>query len=294
MNKCTACPRACGVDRDAHRGYCGQTSAFRIARAALHLWEEPCISGTRGSGTVFFSGCNLGCVFCQNYRVSHRGQGFEISADELIEKMLDLQDAGAHNINLVTPTHYAEQLLPVLARVKPQLHIPVAYNTGGYERIETLEMLAPYVDIWMPDFKFGDAQIAKDYAGAPDYPEVAARAVAKMYELAGRVQFDQDGMMKRGVLVRHLVLPGCRKDSVAVLDSLAEIVPVQDVRLSLMSQYTPEFATDAPLANLHRRVTTFEYESVMAHAERLGFVGYMQQRESATAKYTPEFEGEDM
>ncbi|MBR2446283.1 MAG: radical SAM protein [Clostridia bacterium] len=294
MDRCVSCPRACGADRDAHRGYCGQTNALRIARAALHMWEEPCISGERGSGTVFFSGCNLGCVFCQNYRVSHRGQGIEIGADELIGKMLDLQQQGAHNINLVTPTHYAEQLVPILARIKPMLHIPIAYNTGGYEKTETLELLAPYVDIWMPDFKFGSAQIAKDYAGAADYPEVAARAIAKMYEMAGKVQFDADGMMQRGVLVRHLVLPGCRKDSMAVLDRLAGIVPVPDVRLSLMSQYTPEFATDAPFANLHRRVTSFEYESVMAHAEKLGFIGYMQQRESATAKYTPEFEGEDV
>lgn len=294
MSICTACPRACGVDRDLAKGYCGQGNAFRIARAALHLWEEPCISGTRGSGTVFFSGCNLGCVFCQNYRVSHRGQGMEISADGLQEKMLELQEQGAHNINLVTPTHFALQLVPVLAAVKPQLHIPIVYNTGGYESPETLELLAPYVDVWMPDFKFADPELARNYAGAPDYPQVAARAIAGMHELAGDVQFDADGIMTRGVLVRHLVLPGCRKDSFAVLDRLAEIVPVQDIRLSLMSQYTPEFAADAPFTNLHRRVTTFEYESVMAHAERLGFVGYMQERTSATARYTPEFEGEDV
>lgn len=294
MSKCMACPRKCGTDRQGGRGYCGQGEQLRIARAALHLWEEPCISGSRGSGTVFFSGCNLGCVFCQNYRVSHRGQGVEISAQELIEKMLDLQAAGAHNINLVTPTHFAVQLVPVLAAVKPQLHIPVVYNTGGYESPETLELLAPYVDVWMPDFKFADGQLAKNYASAPDYPEVAARAIAKMYELAGSVQFDADGMLTRGVLVRHLVLPGCRKDSMAVLDRLAEIVPVQGIRLSLMSQYTPEFALDAPYPNLHRRVTTLEYESVMARAEQLGFVGYVQQRESATAKYTPDFEGEDI
>ena len=293
MHNCTACPRECGIDRDAHRGYCGQSNAFRIARAALHMWEEPCISGTRGSGTVFFSGCNLGCVFCQNYRVSHRGQGIEISADALAQKMLELQEQGAHNINLVTPTHYAQQLVSVLEKVKADLHVPIAYNTGGYEKTETLEMLAPYVDIWMPDFKFGSAQLARDYAGAADYPEVAARAIAKMYALTGAVQFDGDGIMTGGVLVRHLVLPGCRKDSVAVLNQLARIVPVPDVRLSLMSQYTPEFATDAPYSNLHRRVTTFEYDSVMAHAERLGFVGYMQQRESATAKYTPAFEGDE-
>ena len=293
MHNCTACPRECGIDRDAHRGYCGQSNAFRIARAALHMWEEPCISGTRGSGTVFFSGCNLGCVFCQNYRVSHRGQGIEISADALAQKMLELQEQGAHNINLVTPTHYAQQLVSVLEKVKADLHVPIAYNTGGYEKTETLEMLAPYVDIWMPDFKFGSAQLARDYAGAADYPEVAARAIAKMYALTGAVQFDGDGIMTGGVLVRHLVLPGCRKDSVAVLNQLARIVPVPDVRLSLMSQYTPELATDAPYSNLHRRVTTFEYDSVMAHAERLGFVGYMQQRESATAKYTPAFEGDE-
>ena len=293
MHQCMACPRNCGTDRDARKGYCGQTSAFRIARAALHAWEEPCISGTRGSGTVFFSGCNLGCVFCQNYRVSHRGQGVEIDADSLMQKMLDLQAQGAHNINLVTPTHFAEQLIPLLAKIKPQLHIPIAYNTGGYEKTETLEKLAPYVDIWMPDFKFADPELARQYAGAPNYPEVAARAIAQMYELAGPVQFDDEGMMTRGVLVRHLVLPGCRKDSIAVLDRLSEIVPVQDIRLSLMSQYTPEFAADAPYQNLHRRVTTFEYNVVMAHAEKLGFVGYMQQRESATSSYTPEFQGEE-
>lgn len=293
MSKCTACPRGCGIDRDTHRGYCGQSNAFRIARAALHMWEEPCISGTQGSGTVFFSGCNLGCVFCQNYRVSHRGQGNEISAEGLIQKMLALQQTGAHNINLVTPTHYAEQLVPVLAKVKPQLHIPIAYNTGGYENPETLDLLAPYVDIWMPDFKFGSAQLAKDYAGAADYPDVAARAIVRMYDIAGAVQFDEYGLMTRGVLVRHLVLPGCRKDSIAVLDRLAEIVPVQDIRLSLMSQYTPEFATESPFANLHRRVTSFEYNSVMAHAEQLGFVGYMQERSSATARYTPDFQGEE-
>ena len=293
MHTCTACPRACGIDRDTQRGYCGQSNAFRIARADLHMWEEPCISGTRGSGTVFFSGCNLGCVFCQNFRVSHRGQGIEVSQDELIEKMLALQDRGAHNINLVTPTHYAVQLASVFSKVKPMLHIPIVYNTSGYEKIEALELLSPYVDVWMPDFKFGSAQLAKDYAGAADYPEVAARAIAKMYEIAGKVQFDADGMMTRGVLVRHLVLPGCRKDSVAVLDRLAETIPIQAVRLSLMSQYTPEFATDAPFENLHRRVTTFEYESVTRHAERLGFIGYMQQRASATAKYTPDFAGTD-
>ncbi|MBO7297272.1 MAG: radical SAM protein, partial [Clostridia bacterium] len=142
MDKCKACPRGCGIDRNMHRGYCGQSNAFRIARADLHMWEEPCISGTRGSGTVFFSGCNLGCVFCQNYRVSHRGQGIEISADELTEKMLALQARGAHNINLVTPTHYAEQLVPGLEKIKPQLQIPIAYKTGGYEKPEKLDMLA--------------------------------------------------------------------------------------------------------------------------------------------------------
>lgn len=293
MSKCFACPRACGVDRDTQQGYCGQTNEFRIARAALHMWEEPCISGSHGSGTVFFSGCNLGCVFCQNYRVSHRGQGISVSQDDLIGKMLALQEAGAHNINLVTPTHFAPQLAKALACVKPQLHIPVVYNTGGYEKPEMLDSLAPYVDIWMPDFKFADAQLAKAYAGAPDYPEVAARAIAKMYALAGATRFDPDGMMTKGVLVRHLVLPGSRKDSIAVLDKIAQIVPVQDIRLSLMSQYTPEFALDAPYPNLHRRVTSFEYGSVTAHAEKLGFIGYMQQRESATAKYTPEFDGEE-
>ena len=289
MHNCTACPRECGIDRDAHRGYCGQSSAFRIARAALHMWEEPCISGTRGSGTVFFSGCNLGCVFCQNYRVSHRGQGIEISADTLAQKMLELQEQGAHNINLVTPTQYAEQLARELERVKPKLQIPVVYNCGGYESVEALRRMDGLVEIYLPDFKYVDPSLAERYSGAADYCEVATAALREMLRQTGKPILDADGMMKRGTIVRHLVLPGCRQNSVAVLRHLADTFGTEDFLLSLMSQYTPEFAKDSPDSNLHRRVTSFEYDFVLSEVDRLGFSGNFQARASADSSYTPDF-----
>ncbi len=292
MPECRICPRGCRADRTAGgTGYCGETSALRVARIALHPWEEPPISGKSGSGTVFFSGCNLGCVFCQNYRVSHEGLGREITEDKLAEEMLRLRDEGAANINLVTPTHFTEQIIRILEKVRPTLGIPVVWNSGGYELPETLERLAGLVDIFLPDFKYASGVLAKQYSDAPDYPEVAAAALRTMYRLVGDAQFGSDGMMKKGIIVRHLVLPGGRRDSQEVLHCIAETVPVSGIRLSLMSQYTPEFAMQCPYPELHRRVTTFEYESVVKEAERLGFDGYFQRRSSADACYTPPFEG---
>ena len=296
---CTLCPRNCRVRRSEGRiGFCGADNAIRIARAALHRFEEPCISGTRGSGAIFFSGCNLRCVYCQNYALSHDCLGFPVSDEDLITRILALRDAGAHSLNLVTPTPYADRLAAILRALKPDLGIPVVWNCGGYESLETLALLEGLVDVYLPDFKYADPALAASLSAAPDYPEAAAAAIAAMAAQTGRPVFDGDGMLTRGTLIRHLVLPGHRANSIAVLDRLAELFPDRSaVRLSLMSQYTPEFYERyAPEQNpsgrpdpLRRRVTTFEYESVLSHAADLGFEGYRQDRASATAAYTPTF-----
>ena len=290
MGKCTQCPRQCGIDREGGQiGFCGVPAGFRVARAALHPWEEPFISGQKGSGTIFFCGCNLQCVFCQNREISRGGAGKTIGADALAKLMLRLRDAGAHNINLVTPSHYAEQLVPVLKKVKPILGIPVVYNCGGYEKVETLRKLEGLVDIYLPDFKYYSSELAQKYSGAADYFEVALEALGEMIRQCGAPVFDENGMLNRGVVVRHLVLPGARSDSLEVLNALAQRFGVRAFLLSLMSQYTPDFAMDCPYTELRRRLTTFEYQSVAGEAERLGFDGCLQSRSAADAAYTPDF-----
>lgn len=293
MSGCQSCPRRCGADREAGKvGYCGVDAKVRIARAALHLWEEPIISGTRGSGTIFFSGCNLRCVFCQNREVSHGGKGRELDIRELGEKMLSLQQQGAHNINLVTPSHYVNEVVAALKRVRSKLYIPVVYNCGGYESVEAIDALDGLVDIYMPDLKYFSPALSRDYSGAENYFEVARAALLRMYEQVGRPEMSASGMMTRGVLVRHLVLPGCRKDSIAILGELSQMFAPGDIILSLMSQYTPEFVpADCPYDNLKRRITSLEYESVVNEMQRLGFEGFVQSRTSATTAYTPKFEG---
>ena len=290
--KCQLCPRMCGAERDKGAlGYCASPALPHVARASLHFFEEPPISGTRGSGTVFFTGCSLGCVFCQNRAIRTTDTGCEKTAAELAEIFLELAQKGAHNINLVTATHYADTVAEALAIARPRLKIPVVYNCGGYERVETLRRLEGLVDIYLSDFKYISPDLARSYSAAPDYATHATAALAEMVRQVGAVSFDGDGMLQRGVIVRHLVLPGARHDSMAVLDRIAATVPVADIRLSLMSQYTPDFAAaDAP-SPLHRRVTEFEYQSVLKHAVSLGFEGYFQHRSSANAAYTPDFEG---
>ena len=293
MSGCQSCPRRCGADREAGKvGYCGVDAKVRIARAALHLWEEPIISGTRGSGTIFFSGCNLRCVFCQNREVSHGGKGRELDIRELGEKMLSLQQQGAHNINLVTPSHYVGEIVATLKRVRSKLYIPVVYNCGGYESVEAIDALDGLVDIYMPDVKYFSPALSRGYSGAENYFEVARAALLRMYEQVGRPEMSANGMMTRGVLVRHLVLPGCRKDSIAILGELSQLFAPGDIILSLMSQYTPEFVPDdCPYDNLKRRITSLEYESVVNEMQKLGFEGFVQSRTSATTAYTPKFEG---
>lgn len=294
MSICNLCPRKCGIDRERSIGYCGEKSTLRVARIAPHNFEEPPISGTRGSGTVFFSGCPLHCVFCQNRDISKRdGVGKEMSTDELYEAILELADLGVHNINLVTAAHFVPQISPILEKLKTKggLNIPVLYNSSGYELPETLKMLDGLVDIYMPDFKYFSPELARKYSSAPDYPKIAAEAIKEMFRQVGKYRYSdsEPNILERGLIVRHLVLPGCRQDSIDVLRALAKEVNPNDILLSLMSQYTPDFALDTPYKNLHRRVTTFEYQSVIEQANSLGFDGFIQSKSSAEAHYTPSF-----
>lgn len=291
MSKCYLCPRACGADRAAGElGFCGMGDEAIVSRAALHFFEEPVLSGTRGAGTVFFTGCSLRCVYCQNRDISRdASRGRAVSVQELAEIFLRLQDDGAHNIDLVTPTHFAHRIRDALILAKPRLKIPVVYNSSGYESVQTLKELEGLVDIYLPDFKYYSEELSEKYSSAPDYRERAEAAIAEMLRQVDKPVFSEDGLLLRGVIIRHLVLPSSRKDSIALLRRLAEIVDPADVLLSLMSQYTPDFASDCSFDCLKRRVTSFEYGSVLDEAERLGFDGFMQGRASASAKYTPDF-----
>ena len=290
MTSCRLCPRRCGADRaSGQTGVCGMPDTFSISRIAPHLWEEPPISGTRGSGTVFFSGCNLRCVFCQNRSISLEGVGHAVTDAELADRILDLQDKGVHNVNLVTPTHYTARLARFLEAIKPRLHIPVVWNSSGYESPEALRMMEGLVDIYLPDFKYISPELAEAYSSAPDYADRATEALLEMYRQVGSYR-EENGLAVKGLIVRHLVLPGCRADSMAVLRHVASILPPADIRVSVMRQYTPDFALDCPHKNLHRRVTEFEYASVLAEAERLGLEGFSQGKDAATKAYTPDFE----
>lgn len=288
FTSCTLCPRKCGADRTSGTGFCGVGDGLRVAKAYLHMWEEPCISGQNGSGTVFFSGCNLRCRFCQNYKISAESFGAEITAERLAEIFLELRDKGAHNINLVTPTHYVPQIISALDIAKPQLNIPVVYNCGGYESVETLKMLEGYIDIYLPDFKYGDNGIAQKYSAAPDYFEVCTAAIWEMLRQTGAPRFDGD-LLKSGVIIRHLTLPTHRFDSVRVLEEISRRYGTKNVLLSLMSQYTP-FYKSSEFKELNRRISTFEYDFVADKAAELGFNGFMQERSSAREEYTPDFD----
>ena len=265
---------------------------MRVSKTMLHKYEEPCISGEdreRGSGAIFFSGCNLRCVYCQNSAISRSAASGEVYTPEMLaDEMLRLEDVGAYNINLVTPTHYIPQIIAALDIAKRRLKVPVVFNTGGYERAEVIRALDGYADIFLTDFKYGSAEPAKKYSAAEDYPEVAAKALGEMYRITGEVQMDENGMMRRGVIIRHLVLPGGRRDSVKALEKAAQTVDASKVLLSLMRQYTPEFAPET-VKELKRRVTSFEYDFVLNAALELGFDGFMQGRESAKTIYTPDF-----
>lgn len=293
MHFCTLCPRMCRADRGAgQRGYCGMDSTLRGARAALHMWEEPCISGKKGSGAVFFSGCTLRCVFCQNKEIAEGTCGKEISETRLSEIFLELQEKGAANINLVTASHFILQVIPALRKAKRQgLTIPVVYNTGGYERPETLRLLQGLVDIWLPDYKYRDPRLGEMYSQAKNYPEIAALALEEMVRQAPICVFDEDGYIQSGVIVRHLILPGHTADSKAVLKYLYETYG-DKIYISLMNQYTP-LPHVARMTPLNRRVTKREYERVLDYALELGIEqGYIQEGETARESFIPAFDYE--
>lgn len=290
--KCSLCPRMCNIDREVTTGYCGVKNTLRVARAALHFWEEPCISGEEGSGAVFFTGCNLRCVFCQNYQIARAEQGKEITVERLSEIFLELQEKKANNINLVTATHYVPQVVEALKMAKSQgLHIPVVYNCGGYETVETLNLLEGLVDIYLPDFKYVDSERAKRYSHAENYPEAAKTALAEMVRQQPRAEFDERGMMKKGVIVRHLMLPGGIKDSKAVVKYLYETYGNQ-IFVSLMNQYTPlPHVADYP--EINRKLKKFEYDRLVDYAIALGVEnGFIQEGETAEESFIPAFTNE--
>lgn len=287
---CALCPRRCKADRTRERGFCGGGAQVRVARAALHLWEEPCLSGTRGSGTVFFSGCTLRCCYCQNWRISAENFGRDVSVPHLADIFLRLQAQGAHNINLVTPTQYLPWILDALELAKPRLTVPIVYNTGGYETLETVRRLDGVVDVWLTDLKYVSGELSARYSGAPDYFAVASQAVRAMCEQAGPPRFDENGLLQKGVIVRHLALPGGMDDTRAVLEFLAEKLPKGGFLTSLMSQYTPFYRAKEHKV-LSRRISTYEYRKAVDLAVELGLTdGYMQQRSSAKEEYTPPFD----
>ena len=290
MAVCDLCPRGCRADRDQGKtGYCGVSGELRVARASLHMWEEPPISGTHGSGTVFFTGCALRCVYCQNRKIALADLGEVISVSHLAEIFLKLQEKQAHNINLVTPSHYVPQIVEALKLAKQEgLTIPIVYNTSSYEKVETLKLLEGLVDVYLPDCKYYSSELAARYSNAPDYFEVATRAIAEMVRQVGTPLFEGD-LLKRGVVVRHMILPGNTKDSKAILKYLYDTYG-DDIFISIMNQYTPlEAMKDYP--EINRRVTAREYGKVVDYALLLGIENaFIQEGDTAKESFIPDFE----
>lgn len=284
---CTLCPRRCGVDRTRGQlGFCKMPGQVHAARAGVHYWEEPVISGSFGSGAVFFSGCTLKCAFCQNYDISQENFGKPLTSTELRAAFERLIDEGVQNVNLVTPTHFLPDILPAL---EPKLPVPVVYNCGGYESVETLRQLEGKIDVYLPDFKYSDNALAKKLSSAPDYFETASAAILEMYRQVGKPVLEDDEM-KRGVLVRHLVLQGCVDNSLGVLDWVAEHFRSGDILFSLMSQYVP-MGRAVEMPPFDRRITELEYDSVLSYMMLLGIEdGYTQDFSSAERGYTPSFD----
>ncbi len=289
---CMLCPRECMADRmDGEPGYCRMPMEPYVARAALHYWEEPCISGTGGSGAVFFSGCTLRCVFCQNHEIAAGNIGEKVSVERLAEIFLELKEQGADNINLVTAGHFLPAVVQALLRARDQgLKIPVVYNTGGYEKAETLKRLEGLVDVWLPDYKYQSGDLAKRYSHAPDYPVRAKEALAEMVRQAGNPVFDNRGMIEKGVIVRHLVLPGCVYDSKDVLEYLHDTWGTQ-IWVSILSQYTP-LPHVRSFPELNRKITAEEYGEVVDYARFLGMKQvYVQMGDCAEESFIPVFDG---
>ena len=292
MSACALCPRECLADRGAgKKGFCGMDERIYLARAALHMWEEPCISGTKGSGAVFFSGCGLRCCFCQNHDIAIGSRGRAVSVERLGEIFLELKEKGAANINLVTGAHYVPQIIEALDMARRNgLDIPVVYNSSGYEKTETLKLLEGYVDIYLPDLKYFSPELSTAYSHAPDYFEAACAAISEMYRQVGDSVIEEDtGLMQRGLIVRHLLLPGQTKDSKKILRYLHETYG-DHIYISIMNQYTP-LPQVANIEALNRTVTQEEYDRVLRFAERIGIErGFRQEGTSASESFIPEFD----
>ena len=287
---CRLCPKKCGADRTVRAGLCGAGNTIIAAKASLHKWEEPCISYKNGAGTVFFSGCNLHCRFCQNNVISNELRGIELSTQRLADIFLELQDKGADNIELVTPTHFAPLIADSLGLVRHKLNIPVVYNTGGYELTDTIAMLDGLVDVYLPDIKYFSPEVSARYSNAPDYFEYASNAVLAMISQVGRLIRNVEGGLMKGTVIRHLVLPANRHDSMKIMDWIAQNTDTDHVLVSIMNQYTPfDFIPDE-FPELKRRATKMEYNSVVDHAAGLGLNGFTQERSSASDEYVPNFD----
>lgn len=288
MPICNACPRKCNVERNIgefSRGFCKMPYNAVLARASLHLWEEPVISGERGSGAIFFSGCNLRCVFCQNYEISHENFGKQVSKSEFIDIIKNLENQGAHTINLVNPTHFVPFIKEVFSEYKPS--VPVVYNTGGYDDVESIRSLQGLIDVYLPDLKYFDSDVSKKYSNAENYFEKASKAVLEMQRQVGKSVI-KDGIMQKGMIIRHLVLPKNTDQSIKILRWIKDNLPI-DTYISLMSQYVPYVKTE--YKELNRRIVTAEYQKVIDEFERLGFEnGFMQERSSAQTDFIPKFD----
>lgn len=293
LEDCTLCPRECHVNRmEGKTGYCKVPGELWIARAALHMWEEPCISGEEGSGTVFFSGCPVGCLYCQNHYIADGTVGKQITIERLADIFLELQEKGANNINLVTPSHYVLQIIDALKISRKRgLHLPIVYNCSGYEKVETLRLLEGLIDVYLPDFKYMDPEPAYQYSRCKDYYPVAAKAIEEMVRQAGDPEFDERGIMKKGVIVRHLTLPGYLEDSKRIVKYLYDTYGDR-IYISIMNQYTPlEQVKDYP--ELNRRITGEEYDELVDYAIHIGVEnGYIQEGDTAAESFIPQFDGE--
>lgn len=288
MPICNACPRKCNVERNIgefSRGFCKMPYNAVLARASLHLWEEPVISGERGSGAIFFSGCNLRCVFCQNFEISHENFGKQVSKSEFIDIVKNLENQGAHTINLVNPTHFVPFIKEVFSEYKPS--VPVVYNTGGYDDVESIRSLQGLIDVYLPDLKYFDSDVSKKYSNVENYFEKASKAVLEMQRQVGKSVI-KDGIMQKGLIIRHLVLPKNTDQSIKILRWIKDNLPI-DTYISLMSQYVPYVKTE--YKELNRRIVTAEYQKVIDEFERLGFEnGFMQERSSAQTDFIPKFD----
>ncbi|MDC7286644.1 radical SAM protein [Blautia schinkii] len=295
LSDCTLCPRKCHAGRlKGQHGICGMDGTLRAARAALHMWEEPCISGSKGSGTVFFSGCGLRCRYCQNREIAIGDSGREISVQRLADIFTELESKGAANINLVTAAHYVPQIISALECARKHgLTLPVVYNSSGYEAVSTLRLLEGWVDVYLPDFKYMEAELAKKFSSAADYPETAMAAIAEMVRQTGECRFDEDGYIEKGTIVRHLILPGHTKNSIRILEYLHQTYGDQ-IYVSIMSQFTP-IHEDDQYPELNRTITKREYDKVLQAAVEMGINnGFFQDGDTARESFIPAFDYEGL